>query len=120
MLYDSLVAVGAWRLAEDAVAPVIRAVQTFGFHLASLDIRQNSRFHDLAVAQLQAAAGFEHADFPQWSEPQRLDFLDRELGSPRPFLRADVSAGPEADAVIGAYRVLAEHLRAYGPEGSAR
>ena len=41
-LYDSLVAVGAWRLADDAVGPVVRAVQTFGFHLASLDVRQNS------------------------------------------------------------------------------
>ena len=65
VLYDSLVAVGAWRLADDAVGPVIRAVQTFGFHLASLDVRQNSRFHDLAIAQLLAAAGFERADFPR-------------------------------------------------------
>jgi phosphoenolpyruvate carboxylase len=97
-LHDSLVAVGAWRVAEDAVAPVIRVVQTFGFHLASLDVRENSRFHDLAVAQLLAAAGFDRADFPQWDEPKRREFLDRELCSPRPFLRADVSAGPEADA----------------------
>jgi phosphoenolpyruvate carboxylase len=116
-LYESLAAVGAWRLAEDAVGPVIRAVQTFGFHLASLDVRQNSRFHDVAIAQLQAAAGFERADFPHWNEVARRDFLDRELGSPRPFLRADVSAGPEADAVLGVYRVLVEHLHAYGPEG---
>ena len=118
-LYDSLVAVGAWRLAEDAVGPVIRAVQTFGFHLASLDVRQNSRFHDLAIAQLQAAAGFERADFPHWNEAERRDFLDRELGSPRPFLRADVSAGPEADAVLGVYRVLVEHLQCVWP-GRAR
>ena len=42
LLHESLVAVGAWRVADAAVAPVIRAAQTFGFHLASLDIRQNS------------------------------------------------------------------------------
>jgi phosphoenolpyruvate carboxylase len=43
-------------------------VQTFGFHLASLDIRQNSRFHDLAVAQLLAAAGFDEAGYQDWDE----------------------------------------------------
>ena len=59
LLYESLIAVGAWRVADEAVGPVIRTVQTFGFHLASLDVRQNSRFHDLAMAQLLAAAGFD-------------------------------------------------------------
>ena len=117
VLYDSLVAVGAWRVADDAVGPVIRVVQTFGFHLASLDVRQNSRFHDLAIAQLQAAAGFERADFPHWNEPRGATFSTASSASPRPFLRADVSAGPEADAVLGTYRVLVEHLRAYGSEG---
>ena len=89
LLYESLIAVGAWRLADEAVGPVIRTVQTFGFHLASLDIRQNSRFHDLAVAQLLAAAGFDEADYQDWDEPRRLDLLNRELASPRPFLRAE-------------------------------
>jgi phosphoenolpyruvate carboxylase len=117
LLSNSLMAVGAWRVADAAVAPVIRSAEAFGFHLASLDIRQNSAFHDLAIGQLLAAAGFEQPDFAQWTEERRLDFLDRELTSPRPFLRADVSAGPEADAVLGTLRVLADHLRDYGPDG---
>jgi phosphoenolpyruvate carboxylase len=117
LLYDSLIAVGAWRLADEAVGPVIRTVQSFGFHLATLDVRQNSRFHDLAVAQLLAAAGFDVADYQDWDEHRRLDLLNRELASPRPFLRADTSAGSEADAVLDTYRTLAEHLRKYGPRG---
>jgi phosphoenolpyruvate carboxylase len=119
VLYDSLMAVGAWRVAEAAVAPVIRTAQTFGFHLASLDIRQNSGVYDLAIAQLQAAAGFPQADFPRWTEERRLEFLNRELASPRPFLRADMSAGPEADATLATFRVLAEHLNDCGPGESA-
>jgi phosphoenolpyruvate carboxylase len=117
LLYESLIAVGAWRLADEAVGPVIRTVQTFGFHLASLDIRQNSRFHDLAVAQLLAAAGFADAGYQDWDEDRRLDLLNRELRSPRPFLRADTSAGPEADAVLRTYRTLVDHLRSWGAEG---
>lgn len=116
-LYDSLVEVGVWCLAENAVLPVIRTAQTFGFHLASLDIRQNSRFHDLAVAQLLAAAGQVQTDFPRWDENRRLEFLDQELASPRPFLRADRQAGVEADAVLSSYRVLVDHIRAYGQDG---
>jgi phosphoenolpyruvate carboxylase len=126
LLYESLNAVGAWRLADEAVAPVIRSAETFGFHLASLDIRQNSRFHDLAVNQLLAAAGFGDANYHDWDEQRRLDLLDRELASPRPFLRADPSggpqgpwaqAGPQANAVLRTYLVLFEHLARCGPTG---
>lgn len=117
LLYDSLIAVGARRLADNAVQPIIRTVQTFGFHLASLDIRQNSRFHDLAVAQLLTAVGREQADFPQWDETQRLAFLNHELTSPRPFLRSDMQAGAETDAVLSSYRVLVDHIRSYGQDG---
>src|SRR5688500_9276653 len=72
LLYDSLVQVDARRLATETVGPVIRSVQAFGFHLASLDVRQNSAFHDCAVAQILAAAGFAASDYPNWSESRRL------------------------------------------------
>lgn len=117
VLYDSLVEVGAGRLAAHAVWPVMRVVQTFGFHLASLDLRQNSRFHDLAIAQLLTAAGQVRTDFPQWDEDQRLEFLNQELTSPRPFLRVDMEAGAEADATLRSYRVLVDRLRTWGPDG---
>ncbi len=117
LLYDSLIAIGARRIADYTVQPVMRIVQTFGFHLAVLDIRQNSRVHDIALAQLLSAAGLEETDFPNWDEARRLAFLNRELSSPRPFTRIDMSAGAEADAVLSSYRVLVEHIRTYGAEG---
>ena len=85
--------------------------------MAALDIRQNSRFHDIAFGQLLASAGFETSDFGDWSLPRRLELLNRELSSSRPFLRSGVSAGPEADAVVGALRVVADHLATYGDAG---
>ena len=117
LLHDSLVQIGAHRHAEGDVRPLLRVVEVFGFHLARLDVRQNSRFHDLAVAQLLAAASPEAAGFPDWDEPRRVEFLLRELASPRPFTVPGVRVGPEADAVLGAYRVLGEHLRDYGAQG---
>jgi phosphoenolpyruvate carboxylase len=117
LLYDSLVSVGAWRVADAAVAPVIRSVDTFGFHLAALDVRQNSGYHDRAIAQLQRAAGFASSEFAAWTEERRLEFLNHELASPRPFLRADMSAGPEADAVLQTLRTLVDELHERGPDG---
>lgn len=116
-LYNELAAMGARRIADDVVQPVIRSVQTFGFHLATLDIRQNSRFHDLAVAQLLQAAGIADSDFPSWDEARRLAFLEQELRSPRPFTRPDMRLGAEAHAVISCYRVLVEHIARYTADG---
>jgi phosphoenolpyruvate carboxylase len=117
LLYQSLVASGQRKVAEFAVQPLMRVVQTFGFHLAVLDVRQNSAFHDRAVDQLLAAAGFSRTNFSQWDESERLELLHRELESKRPFARPDVSLGPEADAVLSSLRVLKEYSAAYGFDG---
>lgn len=117
LLGDSLVAIGAGRLAEHAVQPVLRSLDSFGFHLAVLDVRQNSRFHDLALGQLLAAAGDSEHAVVDWDLPERMDLLARELASPRPFTRLGASVGPEADAVLSSYQALADELRANGPAG---
>jgi phosphoenolpyruvate carboxylase len=116
-LYQSLLEIGARRLAHSDVLPVLRIVQTFGFHLAVLDIRQNSRFHDLAIAQLLAASGAAETDFPNWAEAKRRDFLEAELRIARPFTMPNATLGAEAEAVLACYRVLAEHIRQYGDQG---
>jgi phosphoenolpyruvate carboxylase len=85
ILKSSLEAVGARRLVLVDVGPIDRALETFGFHLAQLDIRQNSAFHDRALSQLMVAAGLDGEDFSDWSEAERLRFLNAELRSPRPF-----------------------------------
>ncbi len=116
-LYRSLLEIGARRLAESDVLPVRRAVEVFGFHLAKLDIRQNSVFHGKALTQLLGAAGISADDWEDWSERERLRFLEKELRSPRPFLHPSASAGPEADAVLGCYRVLASQIAEFGTSG---
>ncbi len=117
MLDRSLREVGGVRFAEMELFNIRRLVDAFGFHLAALDIRQNSAFHDRAVAQLLAAAGGADTDFPGWSEEKRVEFITYELATPRPFLLSGLRAGLEADAVLDCYRVLAEHIRAYGSGG---
>jgi phosphoenolpyruvate carboxylase len=117
LLRHSLLAIGAQHIADIEVSPVYRIVQTFGFHLGALDIRQNSRFHELALSQLMTAAGMNGSDFLEWDEPARRAFLDRELTSPRPFTHPDMTAGAEAEAVLACYRVLMRHSKQYGTGG---
>ncbi len=116
LLHSSLVETGKNRLAERYVRTLLRKFDAFGFHLAELDIRQNSAFHDKAAAQILEAAGVERgANFAEWTESDRVAFLTSELESPRPFLHIDQSAGAEADAVRDCYRVLVKHRRSRGP-----
>ena len=117
VLYDSLVDVGEEKTADFAVQPVMRIVQSFGFHLAVLDIRQNSQFHDRAVQQLLEAAGYEECDYANWSEERRLEFLERELHSKRPFVRPDEQLGHEAQSVLDTFRTVRAYYDAFGADG---
>jgi phosphoenolpyruvate carboxylase len=116
-LRETLIEVGAGRIARAELDPLLRFLRTFGFHMAVLDIRQNSAFHDKAISQLLAATGQEDANFAQWDESRRLGFLDSELRSTRPFLREQASIGPEADAVVACHRALVTHIDQYGSAG---
>lgn len=118
VLASSLQEIGATALVRDYVSPLQRQLHTFGFHLAALDVRQNSAFHEQALDQLLKAAGVLTAgSFAQLSTAAKRELLDRELQSPRPFLADGGEAGPEAAAVLSCYRVLAEHRREFGVAG---
>ncbi|MFY0628151.1 MAG: phosphoenolpyruvate carboxylase [Reichenbachiella sp.] len=117
LLKSELVSFGAKTIAYDDVNLAIRCVENFGFHLAKLDIRQNSDFHDLAIEQLLDAAQFKDTDFKNWSEEKRVEFLSKELESNRPFTHNSTELGHNADAVISCYRVVEKHVKKYGLEG---
>jgi phosphoenolpyruvate carboxylase len=114
----SLSLCGADALVREWIVPFRRQIAAFGFHSAALDVRQNSAFHDQALAQLLAAAGEpDGADYPTWSQEKKRAMLERELLSPRPFLAPGMSAGPEADTVLACHRVLTLHVAKYGTAG---
>lgn len=117
ILSRSLIEVGAIRLAHDDVAPVIQIAHTFGFHLARLDIRQNSRVYSVALNQFIDASGATQKPFADLTPQSRSELIERELLSPRPFVHPSRSVGSEGDEVRATFRVVAEHIRNYGPDG---
>jgi len=118
ILIASLREINAERMVKRDVEPVARKAATFGFHLANLDIRQNSRFHDMAMAQILEASGINDGkDFANWPEKKRIEFLSKELESARPFVRHRHGLGNEADAVLACYHVVNKHFRSFGMKG---
>ncbi len=114
LLQNELLAFGARAIAYDNVKTAIRTVEVFGFHLAALDIRQNSAFHDKAVAQLLRASRAVETDFADWSEAKRVKFLLDELQFARPFVHPKTKLENEAQTVMECYRAVEEHTARYG------
>ncbi len=80
----SLTSHHAQALVAPRLAPLMRAVQVFGFHLASVDLRQSSDRHEAVLAELLHAARVE-CDYPSLAEPQRRELLARLLADARPL-----------------------------------
>jgi phosphoenolpyruvate carboxylase len=117
LLKESLNAVGAQRLAEAEISPILLHLNCFGFRLAALDIRQNSDYHAKAVSQILNAAGVEDWDYASWDSAKKIAFLEEELTSLRPLVPRNTSLGAEASNVLGYFQVVADHIAVCGPEG---
>ena len=117
LLQSALKDYGAITIAETEIHESIRMVETFGFHLAKLDVRQNSAFHDKAISQLINATGKSGDWFVHASEEDRLVFIEEELSSGRPFVRNLNDLADEARNVMEVYAVISEHVQQYGTEG---
>jgi len=93
---------------------LIRAVETFGFHLATLDLRQNSDVHARVVAELLAVAG-ACADYLALDEAARVALLRRELAGARLLASPFASYSELTRSELEIMRAAAQAHRLYGP-----
>ncbi|MEJ0100115.1 MAG: phosphoenolpyruvate carboxylase [Pseudomonadota bacterium] len=97
-----------------ALGRLIRLVETCGFHLATVDLRQNSDVHARVAAELLKVAGAE-PDYLQLDEAGRVAVLRRELAGQRPLFSAFAEYSDETRSELAIVReAAASHLR-YGP-----
>uniref|UniRef100_UPI001576425A phosphoenolpyruvate carboxylase n=1 Tax=Sphingomonas bacterium TaxID=1895847 RepID=UPI001576425A len=106
---------GATLASGGALGRLIRAVETFGFHLATLDLRQNSDVHERVVAELFKVAGVE-ADYSALDEAARIALLRGELASPRPLTGPHLVYGDETSSELAIAAAAADAHRRYGRE----
>ncbi|WP_374942953.1 phosphoenolpyruvate carboxylase [Sphingomonas sp.] len=98
-----------------ALGRLIRSVETFGFHLATLDLRQNSAVHERVVAELLAVAGVE-ADYAALDEDARVVLLRRELANARPLASRFNTYSEETASELAIVQAAADAHAAYGPQ----
>ncbi|MGW5224657.1 phosphoenolpyruvate carboxylase [Nocardia niigatensis] len=111
----SMRASGDGLLADDQLARVRAAVQTFGFHLQGLDMRQNSETHEQVVAELFAWAGV-HSDYASLDEDRRVELLSAELTTRRPLVGPNAVLSELAAKELGVVRAAKAALDDLGPD----
>ena len=96
-----------------ALSRLIRAVETFGFHLATLDLRQNADVHERVVAELLRVADVT-PDYRSLGESERIALLRRELGSARLLASPFAVYSAETVSELAIVAAAAQAHRQYG------
>jgi hypothetical protein len=96
-----------------ALGRLIRAVETFGFHLATLDMRQNSAVHERVIAELLKAAGVTE-DYLALPEDKRVEILRKELANARPLTSPYAEYSEETASELAIVRAAAQAHAKYG------
>ncbi|MGZ0747406.1 phosphoenolpyruvate carboxylase [Haloparvum sp. AD34] len=115
-IVESLRADGADAIVDDAVAPLVRQVDTFGFTLASLDLRDHQENHTETVAAVFEREGVDYAGM---DEDERVDVLTDAIQQSQPVV--DVDDAPESGEfddtparVLRRFAALADWQREFG------
>jgi phosphoenolpyruvate carboxylase len=115
LMAASLEAIGARELARGRLGQLIEQVETFGFHLVTLDLRQHADRHRAALSELFRRYG-DTEDFAALDEDDRVGLLTAELRSRRPFTPAVLDLSRETAETVETFRLA---RRAHERIGSA-
>jgi len=110
---ESLAANHGAMLIAPRLAGLMRAARIFGFHLASLDMRQTSDVHERVLAELFEKAGVE-ADYAALSEDDKVALLLAELAQPRLLYTPYESYTEETESELAIVRAAREIRQRYG------
>src|SRR5450830_397225 len=113
VLIDSLNANHGSALVKPRLAVLKRAVEIFGFHLATLDMRQSSDVHERVLAELFASAQVEAA-YASLSEDKKIALLLAELSKPRLLYSPYLDYSDETNSELNVLRTAREIRQRYG------
>ncbi len=99
--------------AARAVDRLMRQVAVFGLHLATLDLRQHSERHTAALSEITRSLRLR--DYSQMSEDDRVEWLTRELDTPRPLVATDARYSAETTETLNVFRVARRALDEISP-----
>ena len=102
------------RLAKGRLTRLIRSVEVFGFHLASIDVRQHARHHRAALAEILNHYEVVY-DYDALSENDKVKLLASEIINSRP-LTAKLIFSEETNNTIGLFRLIKRAQQEIGVE----
>ncbi|HEX7642658.1 MAG TPA: phosphoenolpyruvate carboxylase [Burkholderiaceae bacterium] len=100
-------------LIKPRLAALKRAADIFGFHLATLDMRQSSDVHERVLTELFARAKVE-ADYADLSEQAKVDLLLGELNKPRLLFSPYIEYSAETNSELSILRAARSIRQRYG------
>ena len=112
---DSLLENHGAALVRFRLAPLIRAVQIFGFHLATTDLRQNSDRHEAVLAELLATARVER-DYAAQPEAVKQRLLLEQLRDPRSLRVSGATYSEATRSELAIFEKACEARKVFGPE----
>jgi len=113
IIRNSLIENGSEFLTRGRLRHLRRALDVFGFYLASLDMRQNSDVHERLAGEMFEAV-MPGLDYAGLSEDKRVDLLVKELENHRPLLRRDMTYSEEAEKELGIFKMAKKIKDRYG------
>lgn len=99
---------------KGALGRLIRAVKTFGFHLAAVDLRQNSSVHERVVAELLESSGVLQG-YMELDEAARIAILRKQLADPRPLRTPFADYSDLTRAELAIMDMVAQSHTRFGP-----
>ncbi len=93
--------------------PLIRAVEVFGFHLATVDLRQSSDKHEEVVAELLAVARLE-ANYSSLDEQAKRSLLVKLLSDARPLRVLDTTYSEHTTGELAIFEAAKAMRQRYG------
>ncbi len=113
ILVDSLTAHHGEALIAPRLGPLIRASEIFGFHLATLDMRQSSDVHERVLTELFARAGLVQ-DYAKLTEEEKITLLLDEVSRPRLLASPYVQYSDETQSELNVVRAARDIRQCYG------
>ncbi|RBL82352.1 phosphoenolpyruvate carboxylase [Streptomyces cavourensis] len=102
------------------LAGLQQAVEVFGFHLATVDLRQSSDVHERALAELFTRAGATHdgrpLDYLALDEAARVALLRAELAQARPLASPWIAYSEDTTRELAVLRAAAAGRQRYGKQ----
>ncbi|WP_311509679.1 phosphoenolpyruvate carboxylase, partial [uncultured Corynebacterium sp.] len=100
-------------IADHRLRDLMDSVEVFGFHLYSIDIRQNSDSHEEILTELFSAAGVVD-NYAGLKEADKVELLTKELQSSRPLVSTSADLSEATARELGIMRAASRAVRKYG------